>query len=58
MRLEEIKQRLVKEALLAAFETLGEIPELYAVVNGTIKRIPVACSPQGWASGALLNFIL
>jgi len=28
------------------------------VAGGKIKKIPVACSPQAWASSALLNFIL
>ena len=48
----------IKHALLDAYQALGEIPELYAVVKGKIEKIPVACSPQAWASGALLNFIL
>jgi len=48
----------IKLALYAAYEALGEIPELYAVVGGKIEKIPVACSPQAWASGALLNFVL
>ena len=48
----------VKNALVNAYEELGEIPELYAVISGKIKRIQNACSPQAWASGALLNFIL
>ncbi|MCI0533471.1 hypothetical protein L0Y49_04605 [bacterium] len=48
----------VKHALFRAYEELGEIPELFAVENGKIGRIAVACSPQAWASGALLNFLL
>ena len=48
----------IKRALLDAYRALGEIPELYAVIGGEIEKIPVACSPQAWASGALLNFIL
>lgn len=48
----------IKQALLKAYKKLGEIPELYAVVDDKIEKIPVACSPQAWASGALLNFIL
>lgn len=47
----------IKEALLSAWRVLGEIPELYAVMRGSIERIPVACSPQAWASGALLSFL-
>ena len=48
----------IKQGLLDAYSELGEIPELYAVTDGKIERIPVACSPQAWASGALLNFVL
>lgn len=48
----------IKRALVDAYRVFGEIPELYAVVAGKIEKIPVACSPQAWASGALLNFIL
>lgn len=47
----------IKQALLNAYSSLGEIPELYAVNNGKIKKIPNACSPQAWATGALLNFL-
>ncbi|PIU99719.1 MAG: hypothetical protein COS58_00810 [Candidatus Tagabacteria bacterium CG03_land_8_20_14_0_80_41_22] len=50
--------RKIKRALFDAYQALGEIPELYAVVRGKIEKISVACSPQAWASGALLNFIL
>lgn len=50
--------KMIKTALLKAYRELGEIPELYAVVKEKIEKIPVACSPQAWASGALLNFIL
>lgn len=50
--------KMVKQALLDAYEALGEIPELYAVEDGKIKAIPVACCPQAWASGALLNLLL
>jgi len=48
----------IKEALLSAFEKLDAIPELYTFVGGKIQKIPVACWPQGWAAGALLNFII
>jgi len=48
----------IKRALLDAYRVLGEIPELYAVIGGKIEKISVACSPQAWASGALLNFLL
>lgn len=50
--------QMIKEALIKTHEKMGVIPELYAVVGGKIKKIPLACSPQAWASGALLNFIL
>jgi len=48
----------IKCALLDAYQALGKIPELYTVVDGKIEKISIACSPQAWASGALLNFIL
>ncbi len=54
----ESEYEKIKTALLNVYQTLGEMPELYAVVGKNIKKIPVACSPQGWATGALLNFIL
>ncbi len=47
----------IKQALLNAYYSLGEIPELYTAKDGRIEKIPNACSPQAWASGALLNFI-
>lgn len=54
----EKEYKMIKQALFDAFDSLGEMPELYAVENGEIKSIPVACSPQAWSSGALLNFLL
>lgn len=48
----------IKSSLLDAYQALGEIPELYTVIKGKIEKISVACSPQAWASGALLNFLL
>lgn len=53
---EEYKK--IKQALIQAYKALDKIPELYAVVNGKIKEISIACSPQVWASGALLNFLI
>lgn len=50
--------KMIKTALFKVHEEFGEIPELYAVIKGRVERIPVACSPQAWASGALLNFTL
>ncbi|HUZ93163.1 MAG TPA: amylo-alpha-1,6-glucosidase [Candidatus Paceibacterota bacterium] len=50
---------MVKAALFGAYRLLGKIPELYGVTNsGELREIPEACVPQGWASGALLNFLL
>ncbi|MEW5908035.1 MAG: amylo-alpha-1,6-glucosidase [Patescibacteria group bacterium] len=47
----------IKNALVKAYKALGKIPELYTVVDKKIVDIPIACSPQAWASGALLNFL-
>ncbi len=53
------KYNAVKSAQLRAFKSFGNIPELYAVErDGNIRSVPEACVPQGWASGALLNFLL
>lgn len=54
----EKEYQKIKQGLLKVYNELDEIPELYAVVDHKIEKIPVACSPQAWASGALLNFIL
>jgi glycogen debranching enzyme len=51
----------IKNALLAAYKALGKIPEFYAVIDGVITEDTIprkACNPQGWSSGALLNFLL
>ena len=49
----------VKNALYDAQKQLGKIPELFAVTReGELREIPEACSPQGWATGALMNFIV
>jgi glycogen debranching enzyme len=53
--------RKIKTALRAAYEALGKIPEFYAVVDGSVSdqtEPRSSCSPQGWASGALLNLLL
>lgn len=53
--------RKIKAALIAAFEAFGKIPEFYAVIDGKISEDTAPrkpCSPQGWASGALLHFLL
>lgn len=47
----------IKKAILKAYQELGYLPELYTVVDGKVAKIPIACYPQAWASGALLNFL-
>jgi glycogen debranching enzyme len=47
----------IKKALFAAFQKLGYLPELYGVIDNKIIKIPQACYPQAWSSGALLNFL-
>ena len=47
----------IKQALIKAYKKLGKIPELYAVEGGKLKEISIACWPQAWSSGALLNFL-
>jgi len=57
--------RRVREALLLAFEELGKIPELYAVVDdklvdlsaSTLNREVQANPLQAWASAGLLDMI-
>ncbi|MBI1974873.1 MAG: hypothetical protein HYS57_00760 [Parcubacteria group bacterium] len=48
----------IKEALTRASRELGNIPELYVYADNKLETYPSACIPQGWASGALLNFTL
>jgi len=48
----------IKTAILAAYQKLGYLPELYGVINNRIIEIPGACCPQAWSSGALLNFLI
>lgn len=47
----------IKNALISAYNKLGHIPELYGVVKNKLVKIPIACHPQAWASGALLSFV-
>jgi len=47
----------IKKAILKTFLKLGYLPELYGVIDNKIVKIPQACYPQAWASGALLNFL-
>lgn len=51
------KRDLIKAALLAAYEGLGKMPELYAVHMGQLEEIRYAQHPQAWATGALLNLL-
>jgi len=47
----------IKSALLLAYKKLGYIPELYGAVKNKLVKIPIACYPQAWATGALINFL-
>ncbi len=38
--------------MLAALETLGDAPELYAVTGDGLRRIPIANRVQAWTIGA------
>lgn len=49
--------QMVKDALFKAYNDLGYIPEYYGVINDRIVKL-LACYPQAWASGALLNFLM
>ncbi|HTK04281.1 MAG TPA: amylo-alpha-1,6-glucosidase [Candidatus Eisenbacteria bacterium] len=52
------KERLrIKEALLAAHDALGIIPELYAYHLGQLEQIKGAQHPQAWATCGLLNLL-
>jgi len=49
---------LVKNALLATYNKLGKMPELFAVSRaGDIAEITHAQYPQAWATAALLNLL-
>lgn len=47
----------IKDAIVDAHNQLGYIPELYGFINGHVVKIPNACYPQAWSSGALYNFL-
>ena len=48
----------VKDAVLAACQEFGLMPELYAVTpEGKLEEIEKACKFQAWASGAVLEFL-
>lgn len=53
----EKEYKKIKKATLRAYFKLGYLPELYGVVNNKIFEIDIACYPQAWSSGALLNFL-
>ena len=42
----------VREGVLAALQTLGDAPELYAVTDDGPRRIPIANRVQAWTIGA------
>jgi glycogen debranching enzyme len=44
----------VREGVLAALQTLGDAPELYAVTGDGPRRIPIANRVQAWTIGAQL----
>lgn len=49
----------IKNGLLAAYEQLGNIPELYNVsLNNNLSRYPGACDIQAWSAGALMNMTI
>jgi len=47
----------IKKAILEAYQKLGHLPELYAVIDNRIVEIPRAGYPQAWATCALFNFL-
>jgi glycogen debranching enzyme len=60
----EAEARRVREALLKAYEALGKIPELYAVIDNRIADLSrertafgQANPVQAWASAGLLDMI-
>lgn len=50
---------LIKNALLSAFESLGHIPEFYAVTQENKIQTSLKANPlQAWSSAALLNLLI
>lgn len=51
--------KMVKRAIIRAYEELGFIPELYGVVRGKInlETEKKPCYLQAWSLGALINFL-
>jgi glycogen debranching enzyme len=48
----ETEAERVRQGVLAALQTLGDAPELYAVTDDGPKRIPIANRVQAWTIGA------
>ena len=48
----EAEAERVRQGVLAALESLGDAPELYAVTDGQPRRIPIANRVQAWTIGA------
>ena len=48
----QIEAERVREGVLAALQTLGDAPELYAVTDAGPRRIPIANRVQAWTIGA------
>lgn len=56
---DEAGYQKIKAALLAAYNELGSLPELYAVdTHHRFVVPPVSNSVQGWATAGLLNMLL
>lgn len=54
-----VKYRRIREALLAAYDKLGRLPEFYSVSKQNQLEIPDDSNRlQGWASAGLLNLLL
>lgn len=49
----------IKDALIAAHDQLGAIPEMYNVsIDNELSRYPTACTIQAWSVGALMNMTI
>jgi len=50
---------LIKNAVLAAYQKLGFLPEFYGVIDGkiTLEMEQEPCHPQAWSSSALFDFL-
>ncbi|MCD6177943.1 hypothetical protein J7K03_01620 [bacterium] len=47
----------IKSAILAVYQELAYIPEVYTALKNKLVELPRACYLQAWASGTLLNFL-